>query len=114
MSRAELRLPRESLFSLPEGAVYRNRTDRATLEAALRGDTVYLTATCDSLFRETLRLEEELRSRRIETRDTVVETKTNTPTGFAARLRCFLAGMLVGILLIIILKTKKQNGKTIR
>lgn len=113
MSKAEIRFPKERLLDLPPGAVYRNHAGQATIEAAVRSDTVYLTATCDSLSRETLRLEEELRSRRNEKRETVVETKTNTPTGIAVRLRCFLYGLLTGFLFIIILKIK-QNGKTNR
>ena len=113
MSKAEIRLPKERLLDLPPGAAYRNESGQARIEAVVRGDTVYLTATCDSLYRETVRLEEELRSRRTETRETISETKTNTPADFAVRLRSFLAGMFAGILFIIILKIKK-NGKTNR
>lgn len=46
-----LTLPTTALHELPPTAVYQQKRGRASLTAQRKGDTLYLTATCDSLER---------------------------------------------------------------
>ena len=49
----------ESLLELPAGASYRAKSGQAGAEVTVINDTVYVTATCDSVMRE-VELYEEL------------------------------------------------------
>lgn len=101
---AELRLPMDTLRSLPEGAVYTHRTGRATVSAEMKGDTVLITAQCDSIQQVVYNLEEELRSTReelVQKEKTVSESRTTY----------FMYGLLTGALIvtIILLFIKKKT-----
>ncbi len=51
-SRVEMAISKDSLLRLPTGAVFHNKSGQAHAEVAVRGDTVFVTATCDSLARQ--------------------------------------------------------------
>lgn len=50
-SKAVIAVSLDSLIKLPLGAKYSVRNDRSTAEVSITGDTVYITAMCDSLER---------------------------------------------------------------
>lgn len=64
-SRAELSLPLARVAQLPEGSEYAARsTGQARVQAKRKGDTLYITATCDSLQQLVLTYREEVDSLR--------------------------------------------------
>lgn len=51
-SRVEMRISVDSLLKLPQGATYHRKSGQAQAEVSIRGDTIYVTGTCDSLARQ--------------------------------------------------------------
>lgn len=51
-SRVEMPIPVDSLLRLPEGAIYHAKSGRTAADVSRKGDTIYVTATCDSIQRE--------------------------------------------------------------
>lgn len=51
-SRVEMTISVDSLLKLPQGATYHRRNGQAHAEVSIRGDTIYVTGTCDSLARQ--------------------------------------------------------------
>ena len=51
-SRVEMRISVDSLLKLPQGASYHRKSGQAHAEVSIRGDTIYVTGTCDSLSRQ--------------------------------------------------------------
>lgn len=51
-SRVEMRISVDSLLKLPQGATYHRKNGQARAEVSIRGDTIYVTGTCDSLARQ--------------------------------------------------------------
>ena len=51
MSRVDLGIAVPELMRLPENASYSRKSGRATVDVRLSNDTVYVSATCDSLQR---------------------------------------------------------------
>lgn len=103
---AELRVTKDDLRSLPEGAVYQSRSGRATVSAEMKGDTVIITAQCDSLQQTIYNLEEELTNTRAQL---VQKEKTITES----RSKYFIYGLLTGALIvtiILLLIKNKNNG----
>ena len=83
-SLATLAVPLDSLRRLPGGATYANKQGRATATVGMRGDTVVVTAHCDSLQAVVAALREELDSvRRLDAAKTV----DKRPSG---RMECFM------------------------
>lgn len=84
MSVAKLAIPMGDLTRLPIGTGYNERSGQATVELQRgQGDTIIVTATCDSLARQVIRLTEELTRIRDET--SVVEKPPEMirqPTGW--------------------------------
>lgn len=58
MSRATITVSVDSLLRLPAEATYRSHSGQASAEVSRKGDTIYVTATCDSLAREVEHYEE--------------------------------------------------------
>ena len=50
-SRAEIGIPLPELKALPPEASYHRKSGRASVDVKVKGDTVYVSATCDSLQR---------------------------------------------------------------
>ena len=95
-SLAELAIPMDSLRRLPEGAAYAKRSGQATARVAVAGDTLVVTAECDSLQRVVYSLEEELRraSARQEQSETIKEAPEFT-------LKCYWTGIMTGIISLL-------------
>lgn len=89
-SQAKLKLIIPQIKSLPIGAGYMHQSGRAIINITkTEGDTLFLTATCDSLQREYLRLEEELvRFRDFSTYQST-SLMTRGPTGWQFFWICF-------------------------
>lgn len=103
----EIAVSVDSLHKLPEGAVYRKRSGRANIEVATRGDTVYVTGTCDELERQVEYYEAMYRSAREaldqQERDHQQEVKERrSPVAVGAV--NLAAGLLAGIVLTMIIK----------
>lgn len=100
------------LATLPEGAGYNTRSGQATANVTRgRGDTLIITATCDSLARQVIALREELTRIRNETGEEVEEPPpklVHKPTGF--QWFQIWTGR-ISLLIIIILLLKRQLTK---
>lgn len=93
-STAELTLPIASLHSLPKGAVFTEKSGAATVGVKVEGDTVYVTAHCDSLQQVIYHLVEEVETLKNENEELKTEKKPRSGFGY---------GLLTGALLITIL-----------
>lgn len=108
-SRVEIAVQVDSLLRLPQGAAYVSHSGQARAQVMRRGDTVYITGTCDSLARQVEYYEslyhtarDALCSRQSETR-TEKERRSNP-------IKTFLAGLLAGALAgttVTVITTKK-------
>ncbi|WP_308745715.1 hypothetical protein [uncultured Bacteroides sp.] len=110
-SRAKLKLIIPQIESLPVGAGYMYQSDRATINITkAKGDTLYLTATCDSLQREYLRLEEELLRFRDSSTHQSVSLMTRGPTGWQSFWIYFGKCSAIIFSFVLIVKVKKSNS----
>lgn len=108
LSKVELKIPTQSLHSLPPGASFSEKKGQAGVRVEAIGDTVYVSATCDSLQVQCERYEKELTRIRSDTDRQVTETKKNTfQTAFKWCSTGFTAGVILTLVVIIIFKRKK-------
>lgn len=108
MSKVELKIPTQNLHSLPPGASFSEKKGQAGIRVEAVGDTVYVSATCDSLQVQCERYEKELTRIRSDTDRQVTEIKKNTfQTVFKWCSAGFTAGVLLTLVVIIIFKRKK-------
>ena len=104
----------DSLLKLPAGASYHKRSGQAGAVVSLRGDTVFVTATCDSLQREVEYYEERYYAalKALEQQKESVQTKREQRSNpIKIALAAFIAGLFVGVLSTIIILTKIQHGQ---
>ena len=102
LSTVELKIPAQSLHSLPPGASFSGKKGQAGVKVEAIGDTVYVSATCDSLQVQCERYEKELTRIRSDTDRQVTEIKKNSvQTLFKWCLTGFLAGIISTITIII-------------
>lgn len=106
----KLKIPVVDLLSLPPNASFHGKEGRAGAGVALRGDTLVVTATCDSLQRLVLWYESELTHIRSETRSEIsndVQTEEKRPPN---PVRVFILGMVAGLLvgMLLTMKLKKR------
>lgn len=107
LSKVELKIPTQSLHSLPPGASFSEKKGQAGVKVEAIGDTVYVSATCDSLQVQCERYEKELTRIRNDTDRQVTEIKKNSvQTLFKWCLIGFVAGIISTITVIIIKKKK--------
>ena len=102
----KLKIPVVDLLSLPPNASFHGKEGRAGAGVALRGDTLVVTATCDSLQRLVLWYESELTCIRSETKSEIsndVQTEEKRPPN---RIRVFVTGILAGLLAGVLLTIK--------
>lgn len=106
-SKVKLKIPTQSLRSLPPGASFSEKKGQAGVKVEAVGDTVYVSATCDSLQVQCERYEKELTRIRSDTDKQVTEIKKNSVQMlFKWCLIGFLAGIISTITVIIIKKKK--------
>lgn len=114
MSRARIAVSVDSILSLPAGASYHCRSGQAGAEVSRKGDTIYVTATCDSLQRE-VEYYEELYSATREAYDRLrsdIQTeREQRPDTIKAALAALIAGLSAGVISTIIILTKNHHGK---
>lgn len=112
-SRVRMAIPVDNLMKLPPGASLREHNGQATADITKSGDTIYVTATCDSLQRQIEYYEAAYDNLLIAFDDyrntvkTADERRTNPVKTVAV---VFIAGIIAGVLMAIIL-TKKLYGK---
>ena len=70
---ATLTIPFQNLLDLPEGAGYRHRDGRASVDIRRQGDSLAVTGHCDSLMRRCLFYEEEVFRRQVR-EDSLLQT----------------------------------------
>lgn len=113
-------IPLPDMKMLPANAGYHARDGQANLDVRVSGDSIYITATCDSLAREVIRLTEELTRIRNDTELTQLPPKViNEPTGwqwFFIRLGQIAATALALIVARIVFKwyskiKRSNNGQ---
>jgi len=108
LSTVELKIPAQSLHSLPPGASFSEKKGQAGVKVEAIGDTVYVSATCDSLQVQCERYEKELTRIRSDTDKQVTEIKKNTfQTAFKWCSTGFIAGVILTLIVITIFKRKK-------
>lgn len=107
LSKVELKIPTQSLRSLPPGASFSEKKGQAGVKVEAIGDTVYVSAICDSLQVQCERYEKELTRIRSDTDKQVTELKKNTfQTAFKWCSTGFIAGVILTLIVIIIKKKK--------
>lgn len=115
MSQARITISVDSLLKLPAGASYNKRSGQAGAEVSLRGDTIFVTATCDSLQRE-VEYYEELYYRAqdaLEQCQNNLRTEQEWRSGLLAKLiTLFFMGFVAGVLTTVtIILSKNRYGK---
>lgn len=127
---AALTIPFQNLLDLPEGAGYRHRDGRASVDIRRQGDSLAVTGHCDSLMRRCLFYEEEVFRRQVredsllqtvefykqelvrirsETEQDITEVETEFKQRFnpiKIALIAFIAGMASGIVLTVLIKRR--------
>ena len=114
MSQARITISVDSLLKLPAGASYHKRSGQAGAEVSLRGDTIFVTATCDSLQREAEYYEERYYAalRALEQQKENVQTEREQRSNpIKIALAAFIVGLFVGVLSTITILTKNRHGK---
>ena len=81
MSKVELKVPQTSMYNLPDGAGYIGKNERAGIVVRKQGDTITITATCDSLQQIVMNYEVEL-TRLHQELETLEQVTPCTPTGW--------------------------------
>lgn len=109
MSEVKMEIPMENLLKLPDKAEYRAKEGQATASVRVENDTVFVSATCDSLqimcdYYESLYINykqgyDDLQS---QYKSEIKKPSNTIKTGFVS----FVAGLVVGVLLTIIVKLK--------
>lgn len=108
-----MEIPMENLRNLPDEASYADKNGQAGVNIKIRGDTLVVTATCDSLQREVERLSKEMIRIRSDTlsfnKDSIKTRSSTVQTLF----NWYLSGLLSGfiILLVIYFIKRKRWGK---
>lgn len=102
---ASLRLAAASLPDLPPGLPITSRNGRAEVKAQRSGDSIIITATCDSLARQIEIVEEQLwqMTRQAETYKSQLEqTVKRRSNAVLTALKWLFAGLAAGVILTII------------
>jgi hypothetical protein len=97
-SSVNLSLEIARLRDLPKGAVYTAHSGQATVTAGIEGDTIFITATCDSLQRLVYTYEKEIKRLSEVQSERQEEVKPATPP-----LTWFIYGLLSGIIITVII-----------
>ena len=109
MSEVKMEIPMENLLKLPDKAEYRAKDGQATASVQISDSTVIVYAACDSLqimcdYYESLYINykqgyDDLQS---QYKSEIKKPSNTIKTGFVS----FVAGLVVGVLLTIIVKLK--------
>ena len=113
-SRVEMAVSVDGLLKLPEGAAYTRRSGQANIKVAARGDTVYVTGTCDSLQRQVECYEALYHTARdaLEQQEAQCqqERRKRTDPLLIGGVN-LIAGLFAGVFLTSIIITKRKNNE---
>ena len=110
----EIAVKVDSLLKLPDGAVYAKRSGQANIKVATRGDTVYITGTCDSLQRQVEYYEALYHTARdaLEQQEAQYNEERRSRTSPAnIALAFFIAGLFTGAISTTIIIAKRHGKK---
>ena len=114
-SMAKTVFPTEILNAIPIGTGFSKRSGQATVNVTrISGDSIEVTATCDSLARQVILLTEELVRIRNETSEEVKELPPKVikePTGWQW-FQIWTGRIAVVALVLIVIKRRLSNKKT--
>lgn len=103
--RVQLVLPEIHLRNLPLGAVYEKKRGRAGIKIRVHQDTVYISATCDSLQRLCNYYEERSyywKHVYEQTKNEIITQREQRNNPIRTTLTAFLIGFVAGIILTFI------------
>jgi len=110
-SLASLTIPLDSLRKLPFDAGYISRSSHATASVKFRNDTIYVYAAADSIQQLTYKLTEQLSRNSSMTAN---KDKTTTPvpaiTSITTKAKWYLAGIITGFIVLVIILIYKKYG----
>lgn len=109
VSRVTLKLAKQDVNNLPDGAGYSGKSGQANLKTEIAGDSIFIYATCDSLQQRIEYYESELEKICYETE---MHRKTIKKNMVQVAAVCYGSGFLTGITLILLIKLKKKNNGT--
>lgn len=110
MSKVTLPLTVENLRKLPPGARYTAKNGQASAEVEMRGGTIYVTATCDSLQQLVFEYQKELTRVSSDAENYKKEVdRTVFKTLFIHGLIFLLIGFITGVIVTIKIKQKWQK-----
>jgi len=106
-SRANLTVSLTDLLKLPQGASFTAKSGqaRATLSASAAGDTVFVSAECDSLQRLVFEYEKQLN--RLQKSQVSENVKTETKAFSPDKWHLVAIGVILILILIIVIRIKK-------
>lgn len=108
----EMTISVDSLLKLPQGATYHRKSGQAHAEVSIRGDTIYVTGTCDSLARQVEYYEALYHNARdvLESyRETVQEEAKTRESPLMIFVKGLILGFFAGILLPYFIKISKRH-----
>lgn len=112
-SRTQMAIPTDSLLKLPAGAVFRSASGRAHTEVQMRGDTIYIAGTCDSLARQVEYYEELYHAARDALgnyRESVEQKQKRGSSPIKSVIALLIVGLAAGAILTHKIN-KKRNEK---
>lgn len=105
IEKAPLIIPIRNLHNLPAGARFAAKEGRATAELEIKGDTLFITAICDSLQQLVFKYEKEL-AYQIDLNEKLQEKSEPAGNGFYSFLKGLPAVILLTIIAVLIIKYK--------
>ena len=99
-SRTTLALTTDDLRKLPPGASYTNKNGQASAKVTAKGDSIFITASCDSLQTLLYKYEREMDSLKQKSKQVATETKIEA--GFVFDLKSFAIGVVSVLILLLI------------
>lgn len=105
----------DSLLKLPQGATYHRKSGQAHAEVSIRGDTIYVTGTCDSLARKVDYYENLYYTARDalenQSRETAKTESKERPYPTWLLLTAFISGLALGAITTIFITAKLHKNE---
>lgn len=102
----------DSLLKLPQGATYHRKSGQAHTEVSIRGDTIYVTGTCDSLARQVEYYEALYHNARDALESyhaTVMEETKARESPLSIFVKGLVLGLIAGLTLTSFIKISKRR-----
>lgn len=114
-SRVEMTISVDSLLKLPQGATYHRKSGQAHAEVSIRGDTIYVTGTCDSLARKVDYYESLYHTARDalenQSRETAKTESKERPYPTWLLITAFIFGLTLGAIATIFITVKLHKNE---